>query len=109
MVTWQKVYPITSRSLAQHWQDLVELKRQIEMNPRFEAFVLRHLDSTAARDDVEAIVDNATKRCPEESKPLCSSMISAAQVALEEIRKANHGDGQPRSSRAAALSTEGGS
>jgi hypothetical protein len=76
-------------SLAQCWQGLPELERQVKSNPRFEAFVLQHIDATADSDDLEAIVEHATKRCPNHSIALCSSIISAARKALEEIHDVN--------------------
>jgi hypothetical protein len=71
-------------SLAQHWRDLPKLERQIEKNSRFEAFVIRHIDSTDDLDDLAGIVDNATKRCPSHSTALCASLANAARKALEE-------------------------
>jgi hypothetical protein len=71
-------------SLAHQWQDLPKLERQMKRNPHFEAFVLKHIDSTTDSDDLKAIVEHATRRCPDDSIALCSSMISAARQALEE-------------------------
>ena len=70
-------------SLAQRWRDLPELKRQIQSNSQFGAFVLRHVDETADGDDLKVVVENATKRCPEHSTALCSSIASAARAALD--------------------------
>lgn len=72
-------------SLAQNWQNLPELKRQIESNSRFEAFVLQHIDATADDNDLKKVVENATSRCPKHSTALCSSIIGAAREALKEI------------------------
>jgi hypothetical protein len=80
-------------SLAQHWRDLPELKRQIEKSPRFGTFVIRHIGGTADSDDLEKVVENAAQRCPEHSAALCSSIASAARAALEEIgrsEQSNH-------------------
>lgn len=72
-------------SLARRWQDLPRLQRQMKRNSRFEAFVLRHIDATTDTGDLEAVVENATQRCPKHSAPLCSSIASAAREALAEI------------------------
>jgi hypothetical protein len=72
-------------SLARHWRDLPELKRQMEKSPQFGTFVIRHIGGTAGSDDLEKVVENATQRCPEHSAALCSSIASAARAALEEI------------------------
>jgi hypothetical protein len=73
-------------SLAQRWRDLPKLRREMERNPRFEAFVLRHIDATTDSGDLEAIIENATQRCPSRSVALCASMIKGAQEALEESK-----------------------
>lgn len=73
-------------SLAHRWHDLAKLRRQIERDPRFEAFVLQHVDPTTDSDDLQAIVENATKRCPSHSATFCTSLAGAARKALEEIR-----------------------
>jgi len=72
-------------SLAQHWRDLPELKRQVEKSPQFRAFVIRHIDATTAGDDLKKVVENATQRCPEHSMALCSAIAGAARAALAEV------------------------
>ena len=72
-------------SLACHWQDLPELRRQIKRNPRFEAFVIQHIDATDDSDDLKALLENATKRCPTHSAALCASLVKAAREALAAI------------------------
>jgi hypothetical protein len=100
-------------SLAQHWRDLPELKRQIEKNSRFEAFVLRHIDATTDSDDLKKVVENATQRCPEHSTALCSSIAGAARAALDEIGHPQQGSlhastcasGESLAARRAALTS----
>jgi hypothetical protein len=74
-------------SLAKEWQDLPKLEREIKKDPRFKAFVLRHLDATADTDDLEAVKKNATERCPAGSADLCASIAGAAQSTLKESRQ----------------------
>jgi hypothetical protein len=97
-------------SLAHHWNDLPALKRQIKKNPRFEAFVLRHVDATADSSDLEAVIENATKHCPDRSSTLCTSLISAAREALEEVREVRREDARvpgdnPQRARRTLIST----
>jgi hypothetical protein len=73
--------------LARKWQDLPKLEREIQREPRFREFVLRHIDSTADTDDLEAAKKNATQKCPARSSVLCAAIASAAQNALEDARR----------------------
>ncbi len=73
--------------LAKKWRDLPKLEREIKREPRFRAFVLRHIDATADTDDIEAVKENATQRCPARSSDLCAAIASAAQSALEDARQ----------------------
>lgn len=73
-------------SLAQRWQDFPELKHQIGRNSRFKDFVLRHIDATTDSNDLQKVVENATRRCPEHSTALCSSIVGIAQEALKESK-----------------------
>jgi hypothetical protein len=75
-------------SLARDWQDLSKLGQEIKREPRFKAFVLRHIDATVDTEDLEAVRKNADQRCPAGSEPLCASIASAAQSALDDIERA---------------------
>jgi hypothetical protein len=73
--------------LARKWRDLPKLEHEIKREPRFREFVLRHIDATAHTDDLEAVKENATQRCPARSSALCAAIASAAQNALEGARQ----------------------
>jgi hypothetical protein len=73
--------------LAKKWRDLPKLEREIKREPRFREFVLRHIDATADTDDIEAVKENATRRCPARSSDLCAAIAAAAQSALEEMQR----------------------
>ena len=84
----ERVSEIVSISLAERWQDLPKLERQIKKAPRFREFVLRHIDSTAAIGDLEEVVENARKWCPVGLDSLCGAIGGEAAKALEEARHA---------------------
>jgi hypothetical protein len=73
--------------LARKWRDLPKLEHEIKREPRFREFVLRHIDSTADTDDLEAAKKNATQKCPARSSDLCAAIAGAAQSALEDARQ----------------------
>jgi hypothetical protein len=74
-------------SLGQRWSDLPRLQREMKRNSRFEAFVIQHIDPTDDSDDLAAIVENATQRCPIHSETLCASLAKAAREALKQIEE----------------------
>lgn len=73
-------------SLARKWQDLPKLKSQIKRSSGFRDFVLGHINATTDWDDLQAVVDNATQRCPTRSATLCASIAAAARKAYEEAK-----------------------
>jgi hypothetical protein len=73
--------------LARQWQDLPSLEHEIKKEPRFRAFVLRHIDATTTIEDLEAVRRNAAQGCPARSSALCASIATAAQGALEEAKQ----------------------
>jgi len=73
-------------SLARKWQDLRKLESQIKSHPDFKDFVLGHIDPTTDEDDLQAVLDNATQRCPKRSSALCAAIAEAARKALAESK-----------------------
>jgi len=74
-------------SLAKKWQDLPKLESQIKRHPDFKDFVLGHIDATTDWDDLQAVLDNATQRCPKRSSALCASIAEAARKARDEAKQ----------------------
>jgi hypothetical protein len=69
------------RLLAKDWKhfgDFAELGRS---DPKFENFVLRHIDETLPIDVLKAITDNAQKSCPADKKVLCRKIWQNAKSA----------------------------
>ena len=85
--TAERVSEVVTTSLAREWRDLHLLERRIRRDPRFEELVLRHIDATADRAHLEAIAENATKRCPARSSDLCIAVLKRALEALNEPRQ----------------------
>jgi len=83
-----------TRFLAKRWSELPTLVREIKRNAQFERFVLDHIDATAAYDNLKAIVDSATKRCPSDTKSLCESIADSAREAVAEVEH-NLGSAEP--------------
>lgn len=81
------VSEFVTKSLADRWSELASLQSEIERDPQFKPFVVRHVDATAGPERLEAIVENATSRCPSAEAVLCSGLAHAARVALREYTK----------------------
>lgn len=74
------------RTLATHWSSLSELRLATAKDPRFKAFVLRHIDATTDEADLRVILSNATSRCPTGNKVLCDEIRKASSAAISELR-----------------------
>ena len=57
--------------LAEHWDQFAELLTLTKKNPKFQAFVLRHINATMASQQYTAIRQNVRSRCPSDARHLC--------------------------------------
>ena len=78
---------IIVRTLATSWGQLPQLSVEARTEPRFKAFVLRHIDATTNEADLRRIVANASARCPASESALCAQVRRAAGKALKELAK----------------------
>ena len=76
-----------SETLARKWHSLRKLKREISASEEFGAFVLSHINATAARDDLRAIAQNADRRCPGDLKTICKDIRGTALHALRDQKE----------------------
>ncbi len=74
------------RTLATNWSNLPELRAAGSKDPRFKAFVLRHIDATTNEADLRVIQASATSQCPRGSGSLCAGIRKASSRALSELR-----------------------
>lgn len=73
-----------ARLLADHWDSLPDLATQINKNPAFKAYVLRHIDSTLDTKDLDKIRTQASQSCPVKQGQLCGEIKEAAEKAAQE-------------------------
>ena len=71
--------------LARHWRALPDLAALVKHDPQFEKFVLRHIDATTDPEDLKQVQTQAGSICPPKHKALCSSIGSAATLAINEL------------------------
>lgn len=62
--------------LATHWDQFEELRALVRAHPRFQAFVLLHVNETMTLDQGKAIKENIRLRCPANGKGLCESIMT---------------------------------
>lgn len=74
------------RTLATRWSQLPSLAEAAAKSPGFKAFVLRHIDATANKADLEVILKSTTSNCPERHALLCGEIQLAATGALAELK-----------------------
>jgi len=73
------------KMLAVRWQSLPELRAFKKNDPKFFAFVLKHIDASADGNDLKQIRANAKQRCAPENRDLCSLIEQAAERAIQEL------------------------
>jgi hypothetical protein len=70
--------------LVNQWDRLPELAALLRKEPRFEAFVLKHVNATASSDELNCIIRSARDTCPSTSRSLCRKLGEQAAKALTE-------------------------
>ena len=73
--------------LADRWNQVAELDKALSTEPTFRAFVLRHIDETAGRDEFNRLVANAAVRCPPQSVPTCEAVLTRARELQRELQR----------------------
>jgi hypothetical protein len=73
-----------ARILADHWNTLPRLANLAEKDAAFQEFVLKHVDVTVNKDDVERIKKNADTKCPTGLRRICHDLAGQADSALKE-------------------------
>ena len=65
--------------LTNHWAMFDELYDLSKVHPRFERFVLYHINTLMSQKQAMTIIENASKHCPPEAKGLCMKLKRKAQ------------------------------
>lgn len=80
------------RRITDKWGDIDSLIIITSFDSGFRAFVLSHIDATAANEiDVEKILNNCRRRCPKNAEGLCKDIEVAAKKALLDIAGVRRG------------------
>jgi hypothetical protein len=70
--------------LSQHWSSLPKLAAIAKRDPKFEDFVLRHINASADPDDLNSLLTQSATQCPQGHKKICVSIHTAANLAIKE-------------------------
>jgi hypothetical protein len=60
--------------LASHWDQIQELTAIVREHPKFNRFILRHIDETMTSDQDKAIKENVRFRCSTDARQLCGAI-----------------------------------
>lgn len=71
------------RLLVEHWESTDELSNLSLSNPRFEKFVLKHIDTLMSPNHAKTIILNAEQKCPVGARKLCDRLIVKARYPDE--------------------------
>ena len=61
------------------WKQVDVLAKQVEASREYRDFVHRHIDSPAAKGDVDSIYSRATKSCPKGLDSFCKDIATTAK------------------------------
>ncbi|HUR59994.1 MAG TPA: hypothetical protein VM029_19890, partial [Opitutaceae bacterium] len=61
------------------WKQMERLAQPMESNAEYRAFVIRHLSSPAAKDDVNAVYSRAKMSCPKGLDKFCTDIATTAK------------------------------
>lgn len=73
------------RMLAHKWNQLNILIKLASEDKDFYAFVIRHINATADKAEIEMIICNSSNRCPKSAAKICSEIKNTSKEALKEI------------------------
>lgn len=75
--------------LADHWQDIRQLREIVSHDSAFRKFVIRHINETVPVERLNRIVENANKQCPRSLKDLCRDIETTAKKSAQAEMKVN--------------------
>jgi len=75
------------KTLAYKWDQVNVLMKLISKDKDFHAFVIRHIDATADKEELEMIIHNFSKRCPKSTEKNCLEIKNEAKEALQKEAK----------------------
>src|SRR5580704_4033314 len=75
------------RMLADRWIQLSILQTLIDRDKRFGEFVFEHIDATTDDHDLDRVVANADRHCPQGDRQLCGSISRRAVAARSDQDK----------------------
>jgi len=75
-----------AKILVNQWSSLSSLYEATKVEPGYEGFILRHINESIDENDLEAIYQSATNRCPPNNTTLCEKLAHAASRAVESHR-----------------------
>jgi hypothetical protein len=73
-----------ARILVDHWSTLPRVAYLAKENVDFRRFVLKHVDASLDKDDLEKIKLKARAQCPNSLRVLCNDLGKQADTALKE-------------------------
>jgi len=75
------------RMLADRWNQLPTLQTLVARDERFGEFVFKHIDATTDDHDLDRVVANADRHCPQGDGQLCSTIRRRAVAARSQQDK----------------------
>jgi hypothetical protein len=74
-------------TFALRWYELPKFATLADRDIKFRGFVFKHIDATTDDRDLDRVVANATRHCPQHDAQLCSTIRRQAVAARSEQDK----------------------
>lgn len=64
--------------LATRWDSLEQAQQLAARDPKFQTFIVRHIDTSASTSELDMVARAAKDRCPRSATALCTQILGAA-------------------------------
>ena len=68
--------------MAVEWKNVDQFARRYQGDPKFKAFVDKHIRSLGAKDDAKSLYSRAKQSCPPKLEAFCAELAEVAKSAL---------------------------
>jgi hypothetical protein len=75
------------RMLSRRWSTVTDLDRLMRPDPKFRAFVLRHIDETWVNTEFNRVMDLAATQCPSDAPRICAAIVKRGKEVNDGIAK----------------------
>lgn len=73
------------RMFSDRWGQLATFSKIASNNKKFFDFVVKHIDATVSKSDLETVIENSANKCPRKMHGVCRAINKKARKSLHEL------------------------